>query len=103
VGFETTIPAFELAMTFHALECAATVIGDPANTATEILPPILVVLNTDLFFNISNPFSDTAIPYFFIVFSHLPKQFNGSSVRSPTHQFINLSAVLIFIISVLLK
>jgi hypothetical protein len=28
VGFETTIPAFELAKTFHALDRAATVIGD---------------------------------------------------------------------------
>jgi hypothetical protein len=28
VGFELTIPAFEGAKTVHALDCAATVIGD---------------------------------------------------------------------------
>jgi hypothetical protein len=68
VGFEPTITAFERAKTFHAIVGAATVIGDPANTVTEMLPLILVVLNTDLFVNIS-------IPYFIIVFRHLPKQF----------------------------
>jgi hypothetical protein len=31
VGFEPTIPAFELAKTVHALDCAATVIGTHNN------------------------------------------------------------------------
>jgi formylmethanofuran dehydrogenase subunit E len=33
VGFEPTIPVFERAKTFHALDCAATAIGYQHNTS----------------------------------------------------------------------
>jgi hypothetical protein len=36
VGFEPTIPAFEGAKTFHAIDSAATVIGDDINSVVEI-------------------------------------------------------------------
>jgi hypothetical protein len=46
VGFEPTIPVFERAKTFHALDCAATVIGTMyANTTKLCRRQAEVILN----------------------------------------------------------
>jgi hypothetical protein len=37
LGFELTLPVFEWAKTFNALDCAATVIGPKKNHSTEVL------------------------------------------------------------------
>jgi hypothetical protein len=41
VGFENTIPVFERTKTVHALDCAASVIGEASNTFLNFFPVII--------------------------------------------------------------